>query len=141
MKDGPFQLLNSMIQRDIKPETMMRTIRSLQAMFSPQSSTHLAKDICAYYTETKNYLLRYAGQTNSRFIIDKTNSLETLHEGEFGRGGILGTSGIGILLGIKLRGARVDEKLEMKLERINNGLNSIAAVIENPDLESMYYSS
>jgi len=116
-------------------------IRSLQSMLNPDSSTHLAKDVCAYNTETKNYLLRYAGQIKSRFILVKTNALEALHEGEFGRGGIIGGSGIGLLLGIKLRGARVDEKLEMKLERIYNRLNAIAAVIENPDLEAMFYAS
>lgn len=120
---------------------MVRTIRSLQAMFNPGSSQHSAKEICDYYTETKKYLLRYAEQVNSRFIREKTDGLEILHYAEFGRGGILGNSGFALLLGTKLRGARVDERLEMKLERINNGLDAIVQVIENPELEKMYYNA
>lgn len=130
-----------MIAKTIRPELMVRTIRSLQAMLTPDIGQHTPKDICDFYTETRKYLVRYSEQVNSRFIREKTDTLEALHVGEFGRGGALGGGIFGMLMGTKLRGARVDERLELKLERINNGLNAIASVIESPELEKMYYNA
>jgi hypothetical protein len=67
--------------------------------------------------------------------------MESLRLEEFRRAPIAGYGVFGMMFGSMLRGARVNEKLEMKLEQLNNELDAIAQVIEDPELEKMYYNA
>ncbi|HEU4717778.1 MAG TPA: hypothetical protein VFU15_08085 [Bacteroidia bacterium] len=123
---------------------MARTVRSLMDMLTSLLSEQEddlsgAEEFCRFYAETKNYLVRYAEQTMSTFIAQKTASLPAIQPAEFRKGNDFGI--FGLLLSTRLRAFRVNEKLEMKLRQIRNDLTAILAVIESPELENMYNKS
>lgn len=118
---------------------MARTVRSLIDMLT--GSGQDAAEVCRFYAETKQYLIRFANENNSQFINEKTISLPSLSLNEFGNQDGLWAFNFGGIIEKMFRNEMKNKKVQEKLSLIRNQLYSIAEVIENPELEKMYYKA
>lgn len=118
---------------------MVRTVRSLQGMLNA-SVQHEPEEICRFYNETIHYLNRYAVENQSKFISEKTASLPQLSQNDFPGHGVFFHGFAGIFASM-LRSEIKQKKVDEKLSLIRQNLFSIVEVIENPELETMYFKA
>jgi hypothetical protein len=126
--------------KPIKESSMTRVIRALISMLDYHNKDIDAAETIRYYKETTDYILRYAEQTKSRFVLEKAQALPTLLAIDFMNKKSEKLAFLEFFS--RNRNPVLDnDVLRRKLDQISSDCSTILAVIESPELEKMYYQT